>query len=343
MNNRLVWVDYIKAIGITAVVFGHTRMPDPVGIWIFSFHMPLFFIISGVLLANKGFDGSLGEFCRKRLGGIVYSYFVFAAIGLAHLLITRKMAGGAPGSLLELFRINVVSIVYASGTPGSPFTLYPVVLWFFPALISGLLLLFIIKRYFYRFRLPLCVVSLLLGLVLKNMALPWEFETGLCAVFFIFIGSEFSAFKANLSFSPKSQFALGMTLLSAGGLLSVWNGRIDFLSSHFGNILIAIPSCLFTMAGFYLFFHKVQPSKLITRISKATLIIFPTHMLVFSAFDFIALDLCRVRAPALPYELMKGSVTFAATLWISPYLIRILRLNAKKPPDQNLPSTDASQ
>lgn len=48
MENRLVWVDYAKAIGIALVVYAH--IPDALlKNEIFLFHMPFEFILSGFL------------------------------------------------------------------------------------------------------------------------------------------------------------------------------------------------------------------------------------------------------------------------------------------------------
>lgn len=52
-TRRIDWIDYAKAIGIFLVVFGHTYLnqsPNPIlRNAIYSFHMPLFFFISGCL------------------------------------------------------------------------------------------------------------------------------------------------------------------------------------------------------------------------------------------------------------------------------------------------------
>lgn len=45
---HLNWIDYIKGIGIILVVIGHTTdIGDTWRVWIYTFHMPLFFCISG--------------------------------------------------------------------------------------------------------------------------------------------------------------------------------------------------------------------------------------------------------------------------------------------------------
>lgn len=48
---RIVWVDVCKGIGIILVVLGHTG--SPFVRLIYSFHMLLFFIISGFLVSDK--------------------------------------------------------------------------------------------------------------------------------------------------------------------------------------------------------------------------------------------------------------------------------------------------
>ena len=55
-KRRLNYLDYAKGIGILLVVLGHIYN-NSVKLWIYSFHMPLFFIISGYLLEyNKTYD-----------------------------------------------------------------------------------------------------------------------------------------------------------------------------------------------------------------------------------------------------------------------------------------------
>ena len=50
-RNRLHWIDCAKGLGCAFVVWGHVAPGTILTEWIFSFHMPLFFMISGILLA----------------------------------------------------------------------------------------------------------------------------------------------------------------------------------------------------------------------------------------------------------------------------------------------------
>jgi fucose 4-O-acetylase-like acetyltransferase len=49
---KIEWIDVIKGIGIVFVVAGHTYIGE-VKDFIFLFHMPLFFFISGFLFTQQ--------------------------------------------------------------------------------------------------------------------------------------------------------------------------------------------------------------------------------------------------------------------------------------------------
>lgn len=53
MNQREKSFDIAKGIGMLAVVLGHMSIPAKMGDFIFSFHMPLFFLINGYFFKKK--------------------------------------------------------------------------------------------------------------------------------------------------------------------------------------------------------------------------------------------------------------------------------------------------
>lgn len=52
-QNRNCALDIAKAICIILMVIGHSGCPDYLGRFIYMFHMPCFFFISGYLLNDK--------------------------------------------------------------------------------------------------------------------------------------------------------------------------------------------------------------------------------------------------------------------------------------------------
>ena len=86
--NRVEWIDIAKGMGIYLMVFGHTTIPEALSNYIWMFHMPLFFILSGVLY--NGQLMSFGKFLGKRLHSLVIPYFFFFLIVLLFNHLTDR-------------------------------------------------------------------------------------------------------------------------------------------------------------------------------------------------------------------------------------------------------------
>ena len=59
MTKRIEWIDIAKGIGIILVVIGHISQIKVLNDIIYSFHMPLFFIISWYLYKRKFYKGKI--------------------------------------------------------------------------------------------------------------------------------------------------------------------------------------------------------------------------------------------------------------------------------------------
>lgn len=91
-SKRIDWLDYAKGIGIFLVVTGHTLramvkseileaspMVDGIDRWIYAFHMPLFFFISGLLI-ERSLSKSLPKFAIDKLKTIAYPYIFWSLL-----------------------------------------------------------------------------------------------------------------------------------------------------------------------------------------------------------------------------------------------------------------------
>src|SRR6516162_8987779 len=99
---RLEWVDVAKGLGIALVVLGHTlrglvnagllNPEGPVQVvdrWIYAFHMPLFFILSGLFLARSA-ERPLRSFVADKLLRLGYPYLVWVTLQtLVMVLLSR--------------------------------------------------------------------------------------------------------------------------------------------------------------------------------------------------------------------------------------------------------------
>lgn len=79
---RIEWIDLLKGLAIILVVMGHMPYDDgciALKNGIYSFHMPLFFLLAGFTAAlSMGRSSSPGQFMVKRLVGIFIPYLVWS-------------------------------------------------------------------------------------------------------------------------------------------------------------------------------------------------------------------------------------------------------------------------
>lgn len=54
MKKRYEYLDFARGISVLLVIIGHmVSLSHGLGQWIYSFHIPIFFIISGILIFFK--------------------------------------------------------------------------------------------------------------------------------------------------------------------------------------------------------------------------------------------------------------------------------------------------
>ncbi len=92
MKKRLDYLDYSKAIGIVLVLFGHitflqSGLPDYVSVvkqYIYAFHMPLFFVISGLEMGLR-FDSESqfrvdSNYIKKQFKSLMIPFYIWSII-----------------------------------------------------------------------------------------------------------------------------------------------------------------------------------------------------------------------------------------------------------------------
>lgn len=72
VKNRIEWIDTAKGLGLIFVILGHLHTPY-ISSWVYLFHMPLFFFLSGVTFSGGKY--TFKQFIVKRLKTLVIPYF----------------------------------------------------------------------------------------------------------------------------------------------------------------------------------------------------------------------------------------------------------------------------
>ena len=85
MGGHLI-CDVLKGIGIILVVVGHVYLNRTVRDWLYSFHMPLFFLAAGWLYKEKPILTDI----KRRIQTIVVPYFSFGLLVLLYWQVIER-------------------------------------------------------------------------------------------------------------------------------------------------------------------------------------------------------------------------------------------------------------
>ena len=173
--NRFHYVDISKGIVIILMVLGHSSIPHWLSNWIWSFHMPFFFFISGMMTSWKRENAF---FFKTKTKSLMLPFVVYSIVNL--ILIGGSKEGN---NTIGTYIINVAQ----NGWGG-------VALWFIPILWIALLISKMIinsKKEWLIFISLICLIAIGWILCFKHIKLPWTLTTLPIAVVYIVLGSRF--------------------------------------------------------------------------------------------------------------------------------------------------------
>ncbi|MSS14436.1 acyltransferase family protein [Porcincola intestinalis] len=239
-SNRIPWIDIAKGITIILTIIGHSLGYGTLGRnVIFSFHMPLFFILSGYTFHLSTNWESFAKRVKKDAVRLILPvlYVSFISIGLQFLFSTDHSRNNFftifCGMGRALFWASGVS-VYDSPALG--------MMWFLISLFSARTIFNLLNIIFpsdgYKV-IPILVGILGIFLGVKGKYLPFNFDVSLMATIFIVIGWELKNFlgtKNNASFQ----------VLTIGFWLSCLRSGlyIEMASRSYPGILISVIEAL---------------------------------------------------------------------------------------------------
>src|ERR1700761_2549770 len=103
-EKRWLWIDYDKGISIIFVGFGHCFLTlnghglplasypfiNYINTFLYGFRMPLFFIVSGLLVGKSLSKKGLGGYVGDRINNILYPLFIWGTIQITFQLISSS-------------------------------------------------------------------------------------------------------------------------------------------------------------------------------------------------------------------------------------------------------------
>lgn len=246
--NRFEYIDVTKAVGILLVLLGHTKLiPENLYIIIYSFHMPLFFIISGILFnADKYDKTAFVPFIKTRFKAYIIPYFIYAGVNLVfeiiYLYFDESYIVGFPYLLRKSLGILLCNSTLRNMPNCTP-------IWFLMCLFVASLMFWFFINYCKKLMPIIVTLCVALSFVLSqfpDIFLPFKLETSLMAVFFIYIG--YLLRRASLIDKIKNaklSYLYIVLLIAAGITTALLNGNyVNMNRESYGNLFYFLISAL---------------------------------------------------------------------------------------------------
>lgn len=309
---RDLTVDIAKGIGIIFVIVGHLNhffsYEGLVLTIIYSFHMPLFLILSGYVF-NYHPEISTKEYCWRRFGQIMKPYFVFAVI--TYIFDYVKSGGENAG--------GIYGILIGNGIDNH--LNFNIALWFLPMLFCCNIVFWCSVKISKRVKKELAAyVSLvllsvfwtLLGYyaIMHQARFYWGVETALFSQSFMLLGYTFKILNKRYCIDQKYKkvffcFVPAIAIIWWKG--AKFNGRIDMNAGHYGNIFLFFGVAI---CGIYLVW---QLSYLVSKIPVANTVL-----------NRLGKDSLYIMAYHIPAAYIVYNI-------ILPFMPNIIKNNAWKP------------
>lgn len=288
-SKRLEYIDIARGIAIILIVLGHTitysqncRIIYKI---IYSFHVALFFIISGYTYKIKKEESFL-TFFKRKFTRIMVPYYIWAFLFIIPFYIFGSSTGDAIGanySMLELKKI-VFNVFYANG---NLFALKQnSALWFLPSLFSmEIIYYYIIKKCDNNKNLTaiFLILEFLIAIITyKFMKFIFPLGINTCLHYGIFYHIGYLMKKNNFMDSITFNNVLFLIIITITGLFAaLLNYRVvSAIDYAYGNLYFAIFSGIFLSISVLIISKKIKRSKLLEYIGKNTMGILVFHKLM---------------------------------------------------------------
>jgi fucose 4-O-acetylase-like acetyltransferase len=326
--DRIHWIDTLRAIAIVLVVLGHTpgiQNYQQAIKYIYSFHIPLFFFISGMLFNPKLTENKFLLLVRNQFWALMVPYFAWGLLTYLPWVIFSRKYGSYPD--LDPFK-PLLGLVY--GTGSGTWLIHNSALWFLPCLFSTRVLFCLTLKYSGESMLPVTLVLFVtLGFVsaaLMPFPLPWGFDIALVAIGFFGLGFLLRGRLLAVN-APGAGYLLGFLVLCfAAHLISFsYNERVSMGWRNYGNPLLFVLAAFLGIAFWFAVAKNMRPSVFLSKLGEASILIFVLHTFVFNLITGIAVFILKM-PPTFRYgSLLVATVyTFIAVLLLLP-AVRVVR------------------
>lgn len=289
---RVGYFDIAKGIGIIAVIMGHTIWDSPLKQCIFSFHMPLFFLISGYFFKKKETKICLKQNAKHLIIPYFFTCFciMFSSIIVSFLLNGQEQI---PANLKEWF---IASLYGSGGVHEVPFHIPQIgATWF----LWALFLAFLIFNNIVDTKWTMLIVATLAYIGYKTADMIWlplSIQPALVSLLFVYFGYEC---KKNKLLEKKLSIWWAIVIAAIWVISFYYGGHMYLVGCYFGNGFLDIIGALCGTFIILLVSRLIERytkyiSKFLQFLGRNTLPILCFHLIELNTFPWWKVDeLCN--------------------------------------------------
>lgn len=327
-KKRIDWIDTSKGFLIFFVVLGHIISDNKSNLqnWIYSFHIPAFFILEGYLLHIKSANINHRPFrimLKKNFYNLMYPYIIFSTIFLVRVLIQVFIGMTL---LYELYIYTILTIL----------TCGVGVLWFLPTYFyaQNLFLYYYLKNKKFII-IVLTIIALgVLELFQKELSYSQEYFDmflllrliikSILGCSFILVGFYISSIEKKY----QKSYTIELLLLILSFFFFGFNGTVDFNILQLNNVFYYYCFAILGSVGIIGLSKIVSKypnifNNILMYFGKNSLIVMLTHS-IFYIFKAIKYSIIRMGVSNFYLTVL---LTFVLTMTVEYLLIEIINQN----------------
>lgn len=287
-GQRIQSLDVLKGIGILLVIAGHSGMPKLLTSIIYSFHIPLFFLISGFLFHEQ--DMPLIKYIKKCASRYIYPYLLtcFILIVLQILSLAHYKFGLQGLLVASLWGKSTMNVPYSNAM----FADIPLIgaIWFLLALFWAEIIYWISNKINHGWVFILfCFCGGIYSF--KYIYMPFSIQSGMVASLWVWCGSLYKKKRDRIDVAMKNTHPIfSFPALILLWILCVMYGDVNIAICSFRNIPIAVVGSISIV---YLLFYtlenyssKLMNNSILIKIGTLTLFIMCMHVIELDGLRF---------------------------------------------------------
>lgn len=266
---KLDFIDFTKGVCMILIMLGHIFpiAGHPVMAYAYAFHVPAFYVVSGVLIAHTGEERRpLGRMVRSNLLRLLVPYLSFEAL---YILVYCLFHGTGRAMAMARDTLSLASAGLAT--------------WFLPALLLSKLYVLLARKYL---RHPAAVAALCL--IPFAIAMTIGYETALAqrwrtvvlrtcnGVGFVWLGT---VLYRKLDYLTRKNWVL-IVCLAVSVTAALWNGRVSVLNMHYKQPLLYLTAAVTGTLTMFALGARLPESPVIRFFANNSVIAMGTHQLL---------------------------------------------------------------